>query len=342
MTLGDDERILNVGKLPNDLLARLIGSSLFPDPSVIVGPGVGCDAAAIAINGTILAVKSDPITFATNNAPRYLVNVNANDLACLGAIPRWLSVTSLLPEGKTTPTFVERQFRELKEACDECGVTLVGGHTEVTYGLTRPILVGHMLGTPSAASLLLPGGMRPGDRLLLTKAIAVEGAALLARELSVKLTDALGSDVVDRAQRLLFEPGISIVREAQLLLALGGVTALHDPTEGGLAAGLREIATAGGCGVRLNRAAIPILPETSQIAALLGLDPLGMLASGSLLAAVTPSAVEAAITTCQRAGIPIAEIGVATTMEEGFTLVSNSVVDELPSFLADEVTRVLS
>ncbi|MGH2560672.1 MAG: AIR synthase-related protein [Thermomicrobiales bacterium] len=341
MILKDEEQILNVGKLPNDLLARLIDTYTSSDPSVIVGPGVGCDAAAVTVDGATLAIKSDPITFATDDAPRYLVNVNANDIACLGATPRWLSVTSLLPEGTTTLEFVERQFRELREACDECGVTLVGGHTEVTLGLTRPILVGQMLGTPSPTGLLVPGGMRPGDRLLVTKAIAIEGTALLARELSAVLTVDHGGAFVERAKHLLYEPGISIVREARLLLAAGGVTALHDPTEGGLATGVRELAIAGGCGVRLNRTAIPILPETAAVASGLGLDPLGMLASGSLLAAVAPGAVEGAIEACHQADIPINEIGVATTAEEGFSLVFDGGLIDLPSFQADEVSRVL-
>lgn len=338
----DQHQILKAGKLPNEILSRLIGTSGPPDPSVIVGPGIGCDAAAVTIGESILVIKSDPITFATEDAPRYLVNVNANDLACLGASPRWLSVTSLLPEGKTTPALVERQFRELREACKEIGVTLVGGHTEITLGLTRPILVGQMLGVASEAGLIKPGGMRPGDRILLTKGIALEGTALLARELAAPLVDALGAEFVERSQRLLAEPGISVVRDAQVVLEAGGVTALHDPTEGGLATGVRELAMAAQCGVQLNRAAIPVLPETEAIAAHLGLDPFGMLASGSLLVAVAPRAKDGVIDACARAGIPIAEIGVATDEPMVYQWLSDGAASDLPDFEADEVTRALA
>ena len=158
---------LPVGKLPGQLLARLIGSYATSDPTVVVGPGIGGDAAAIDLGSTMLAVKSDPITFASESPAQYLVDVNANDLACLGATPRWMMVTALLPEG-TTEDEVETHFRELRDACVRRGISLVGGHTEITFGLRRPILVGVLLGEVDADRLLRPGGARPGDRLLLT------------------------------------------------------------------------------------------------------------------------------------------------------------------------------
>src|SRR4051812_3273307 len=110
---------LPVGKLPGDLLARLIAGHAIGDPAVVVGPGIGRDAAAIEVGDSVLVVKTDPITFATASAPQYLVDVNANDLACLGAKPRWLLVTALLPEGRTTALTVETLFRDLQAACDK-------------------------------------------------------------------------------------------------------------------------------------------------------------------------------------------------------------------------------
>src|SRR5438094_1325105 len=165
---------LPVGKLPGELLARLIAKYATTDPTVVVGPGVGGDAAAIDLGATTLVVKSDPITFASESPARYLVDVNANDLACLGATPRWLMVTALLPEARTTAAQVEAHFRELREICRERRISLVGGHTEITLGLDRPILVGVLIGEVSERGLLKPGGAQPGDQLLLTKALAIE------------------------------------------------------------------------------------------------------------------------------------------------------------------------
>lgn len=336
------DEILPVGKLPAALLARLIARNPITDPAVVVGPGIGRDAAAIELDDLTLVVKTDPITFATESAPRYLVNVNANDLACLGATPRWLLVTALLPEGKTTPAMVEALFAELQQACRERDIALVGGHTEITAGLDRVILVGFLLGVAKPGRLLRPGGAKPGDRLLLTKALAIEGTALLARERAEELTHALGATLVARAAHLLIEPGISVVRDAMALLDAGGITALHDPTEGGFATGVRELAVASGCGAVINQALVPILPETQAIAAYYGLNPLGMLASGSLLAAVAPEAVPAVEAACRDRGVPFAWVGKLTPAEWGFTLLQGEEQRELPVFTTDEVARALS
>ncbi len=310
------------------------------DPSVLVGPGLGRDAAAIQAGTATLVVKTDPITFATDHAPLYVVDVNANDVACLGAVPRWLVVTALLPAGATTPPMVEQQFRELRDICTARGISLVGGHTEITAAVNRPILVGTLIGEAAEGQLLVPGGGRPGDRLLVTKGIAIEGTALLARELSQQLTAALGRDVVEAAARLLENPGISVVKDAAILLEAGGITALHDPTEGGLVTGVRELAEASGCGATLVAGEVPVLEPTAAVARHLGLDPLGLLSSGCLLASVDPGAVERLIAAGSAAGIPVRECGMLTPPEEGFVLRGDKAMS-MPIFLSDEVTRVL-
>ncbi|HEY7031894.1 MAG TPA: AIR synthase-related protein [Thermomicrobiales bacterium] len=333
---------LPIGKLPGDLLARLIAGHVLADPAVVVGPGIGRDAAAIEIGDVVLVVKTDPITFASETAAQYLVDVNANDLACLGATPRWLLVTALLPEGRTTQASVESLFRDLQKASQRRGIALVGGHTEVTAGLDRVILVGQLLGLAPKERLLVPGGAKPGDRLLLTKALAIEGTALLARERPVELTRALGRALVDRASALLVDPGISVVTDAEVVRSAGGVTSLHDPTEGGFATGIRELAQASGCGAVVNESLIPVLPETRAIAAYYRIDPLGMLASGSLLASVSPSAVPAVERACLDHGIAFSWIGKLTSPERGITLLRDGRPVELAPFTSDEVARALA
>jgi hydrogenase expression/formation protein HypE len=333
--------VLPTGKLAGELLDRLVRRYVTPDPSVLIGPGVGRDAAAVRIGGGVIAVKTDPITFVSDRAAAYVVDVNANDLACLGVRPRWMVVTSLLPEGKTTEADVEAQFRDLSAACGRHGIALVGGHCEVTLGLDRPILVGTLFGESEADKVLAPGGARPGDQLLLTKALAIEGTALLAGELGPRLRPVLGDALVDRAAALLDDPGISVVADAFALLATGGVTALHDPTEGGLATGLRELASAAGCGIRLDRAAVPVRAETEAVARELGLDPLGLLASGSLLVAADPAAVYALTAAGAGEGIDVTPIGWVVAATEGLTMATGDGPVPLPTFDSDEVTRVL-
>jgi hydrogenase expression/formation protein HypE len=338
--VAEDDARLPVGKLPGQLLARLIARYATTDPTVVVGPGLGGDAAAIDLGATTLVVKSDPITFASESPARYLVDVNANDLACLGATPRWMMVTALLPEG-TTEERIESHFRELRDACLQRGISLVGGHTEITFGLDRPILVGVLIGEVDGDKLLRPGGARAGDQLLLTRAIALEGTALVARELGGRLRGVVDPTLLDRAASLISEPGISVAREAIALLEAGGVTALHDPTEGGLATGVRELASAAGYGATIDRHSIPILPETAAIAGALGLDPLGMLASGSLLAAAGPEAVAGLVAAGRGLGFQVTPIGEVTPRRGRFLLREDGVERELPQFQSDEITRVL-
>jgi hydrogenase expression/formation protein HypE len=339
----NSERLLQplpTGKLPGWLLHKVLPRAS-NDPSVLVGPGLGRDAAAIAIGDRVIVAKNDPITFASENGAAHLVEVNANDIVCMGATPRWLLVTALLPSG-VTPADVLNQFAELRETCRQRSVELIGGHTEIVPGLERPILVGMMLGDASPGDLLTPGQARPGDVLLVTKSLAIEGTALLARERAAELRPLIGADAIQAALSLLHDPGISIVAEAKIARRAGGVTALHDPTEGGIATAVRELAIVSGTGVEIDATAVPILPETLAIADALAVDPLGMLASGSLLIAARPDAVSGIMRDIEAAGIPISIVGLLTTAADDFSLVSDGMRQDLPEFAVDEVARLLS
>lgn len=333
---------LPVGKLPFELLGSLLAGLASQDDSVVVGPGLGRDAAVLDLNGTLLVIKNDPITFVSQDAGVYLVNVNANDLSCLGAIPRWMLVTALLPEVGTTTTLVSELFEQLKTSCAKLGISLIGGHTEITAGVPRPLLIGTLIGTAGPSGLLYPGNAQRGDRLLLARPAGIEGTALLALERSAELTAAFGQEFVARSQRLLHDPGISVVAIAKTLLETGAVTALHDPTEGGVANGVREIAAASNLGAVMNRELVPLLDETRVIADHFGIDPLGMLSSGTMLATISAMEVDHVIERLTSEGIQSAIIGKVTTPTSGFQLIEANRPTELPMFQTDEVTRALS
>jgi hydrogenase expression/formation protein HypE len=179
--------MLPIGKLPADLLARLLEKTPVQDPQVLLGPGIGVDCAVIDAGSTLLVVKSDPITFTTEDIGWYAVQVNCNDIATTGATPRWFLATLLLPENGTTPELVENIFDQLSAACKDSEISLVGGHTEITYGVDRPILMGTLIGEVERERLVTPRGARPGDRLLLTKGVPIEATAILAREFGERL-----------------------------------------------------------------------------------------------------------------------------------------------------------
>ena len=331
---------MKAGKLPSDHLARLL-ARLPAEPRLLLGPGIGRDAAAIDLGGgRVLVAKADPITFATEQIGRYAVHVNANDVACLGARPAWFLATVLLPEG-ATPELAEEIFEQIRTACEELAVVPVGGHTEITLGLDRPVVAGAMLGEVTREALVRPDGARAGDHVVLTKGIALEGTALLAREASETLrARGVPEQVIAAAARLLVDPGISVVREALAACRSGPVHALHDPTEGGLATALLELGQAAGLRVRLRREDVTILTETAAVCAALGLDPLGVLASGALLIAVPPEACEAV-----RRAIELEEIAATCVGDlasgRGGAIIEPWGEGPLPRFERDEVASFL-
>ncbi|MCI0437941.1 MAG: AIR synthase family protein [Chloroflexi bacterium] len=330
---------MQAGKLPLEFLSKLLGKIRIDDPRVALGARPGEDAALIDFGDRYLVAKTDPITFATDLIGWYVVQVNANDLACMGATPRWLMATLLLPEGTTQET-VKAIFGQILEACEKLGVTLIGGHTEITYGLPRPIAVGAMLGEAAKDSVVLTSGARPGDSIVLTQGVAIEGTAILAREAEPRLLDAgVSSAAIARAKDFLFEPGISVVKAASIACDTVSVHAMHDPTEGGLATGLLELARAANVGLVVDAERIPILPECRAICEALGLAPLGLIASGALLATVAPQDAPELVAALSRQGIPSREIGRVTPPEEGLKLKTPSGTKELPAFERDELAR---
>ena len=338
----DRSAVLPAGKLPHALLSRLLEEHVADDASVVVGPGLGRDAAVVRHDGEYLVVKSDPITFAADRAAEHLVHVNANDLACMGARPRWLLVTALFPEHGTTVDLVERTFRELRDACAGANVVIVGGHTEITLGLDRLLLIGSMLGDVSAEGLVDSSRARPGDRLLMTKSAGIEGTAVLAAERRSLLKARLGVAATLEARGMLDDPGISIVREAALLAKGGLATALHDPTEGGISTAVHELAAAAGLGAFISRDRVPVAGPTRSICEVLRLDPLGLLASGSLLAAIPADRADEAESRLDDAAIPWSWIGKLTPPEFGYRLRDGATEAELPNFSTDEATRALA
>ncbi len=328
-----------MGKLPAEFLGKLLGRLPGTDPRVVVGPRIGEDAAVIDFGDAYLVAKTDPITFATDLIGWYAVNINANDVACMGARPRWFLATALLPEG-VEPALVEGIFDQLIDACARLGVSLVGGHTEVTYGLDRPVIVGCMLGEVSRDGLVTSAGARPGDVIVVTKGVAIEGTAVLAREAADLLRQrGVPEAVIKRARNFLFDPGISVVRDAALAKAAAPVTSFHDPTEGGLATGLVEVAVASGVGFEVEAEKVPVLPECRVVCEALGLDPLGLLASGCLVITVPEAGVTQLLAALAEAGIRAFAIGRVLPAEAGYRLVVQGQVRPWPHFERDEVAR---
>jgi len=335
MSDGQTSPPLAAGKIPVALLVELL-SELPPARSELrLGPGLGEDACAIEIGGETLVVAADPVTLTAGEAGFLAVVVNANDVAVTGARPRWFLATVLVPPG-TTAVDVRDVFADIGRGLELVGAHLVGGHTEVTPAVRQPVVVGQMLGTVADGRVVATGGARTGDVLVQVGTAPIEGAAVLARAAGARL-DAVGPAALDAARQALRRPGISVVEPA-LAAARLGATALHDPTEGGLAAALHELAHASGVRLRVEREAVIWFEPGIALCRAFGADPWATLASGALLAAFPASGVGGAVRALTADGHRAAVIG---RVEEG-SGVRDSRGREIPWPEQDEVARLAS
>jgi len=333
------EHILPLGKLPPDLLAQILSKSPVSDPRVVLGPGVGMDCAVVDAGQHLLVFKSEPITFVTQSLGWYAVQVSVNDVVTTGAAPRWLLTTLLLPEGQTTPEMVWKIGEELFSACQSLGISLIGGHTEITHGLANPILVATLIGEVERQRLITPRGAAEGDAVLLTKGVPIEGTAILAQEFPQRLAQTISQEEITRAARFLYDPGISVLRDAQIAVASGEVTAMHDPTEGGLLAALWELAEASGRSLVVDIDAVPVPELSERICRVFGLDPYATIASGALLLTARSSAADAICQALEQAGIRCTTIG-RVEAGQGVWIEKNSARTRCPRPERDEITRV--
>ena len=331
---------LPTGKLPQDVLKRVVFERLgIHSERVLQGPGVGEDAAVIDMGDRVIVVATDPITGAVGNVGWLAVHVNANDVASTGARPLWFLCVTLLPEGNDE-TLLEGIMEQIHAACMEIGVALVGGHTETTPGLDRPILIGLMMGEASKEDYVTTGGASPGDVIVLTKGAGIEGTAVLAEDLARVLEDKIEASVIHAAKQMIER--ISVVPEAMKAVELGGVHSLHDPTEGGLLNGVWEMAEAAGVGVEIYESKIPIAPETMAICGALNVDPLKLMGSGALLIVLERMKVEKLLSLLSEIDVEASVIGEIKNTEEGRVLVkADGSRMELEAVDQDEVYRVL-
>jgi hydrogenase expression/formation protein HypE len=332
-------RPLQCGKLPQELLDSFLKEFDFSDPSVLNWPGVGEDTTAVAVKEEdVLVITSDPITFATDGIGEYAVLVNANDIATSGGTPRWLLTTLLFPVN-TTPSEIHYIMSELATVCKRSSITLCGGHTEITDAVSRTVINGMMVGSVSRDRFLDKKDMRPGDQILLTKGVAIEGTALIARQFEKQLLGfGVDRDTIGRAKEFISR--ISVIEEAYIAASRDGVKSLHDITEGGLATALEELSIAGGYGIEVQVPRIPILVETEAVCLPFKIDPLGLIGSGSLLICCHPDASGPLQVDLEAAGIDTAHIGSVRSNEPGIVAMDGETILPWPRFAVDEITRL--
>ena len=299
---------MKVGKVPENVLKRSVMKQLhYTRDEVILGPGIGEDCAAIALEpDEILVMSTDPITGTTKDVGKLAIQITANDLASSGAEPIGVMLTILLPEG-TREIALKRIMEQMEEACRHAHIQIMGGHTEVTKTVNQPVVSVTGVAKAKRGCLVTTAGAEPGMDIVLTKWIGIEGTTILAKEREEELKERFPESFVDAA--ISFQQYLSVVPEAAVAVK-SGVRAMHDVTEGGIYGALWEMAEASGVGLEIDLKKIPIRQETVEICEYFDINPYGLISSGAMLMATENGA--ALVEALQRSGIEATFIGKAT------------------------------
>ena len=331
---------LPLGKLPAQLLEKVLSQIPIKDNAVFLGPGTGLDCAVIDIGDQYMVVKSDPISLTADNIGMYAVDINVNDISTTGAYPKWMMVTLLLPENKTTQTTIENIFNQLIQRSQKFGITIIGGHTEITKGISNSILSATLIGLVDKDKLITPKGVQIGDKLFITKEIPIETISILANDFSDTLEPHLSKDELALAKSYLTQPGISIYQEASLLRNGYGVTAMHDPTEGGISSALWELSTASNKILHIDQNKIPISKLSRKICNLFDINPLNSISSGSLLFTAPPEKTNEIIDDLAQINIRATEIGFVYSTGVGVYQIEENIKELVPRPDRDEITKI--
>jgi len=328
---------LKLGKIPWSLLSKLLSLLPSEDIDIVVGPSIGEDAAIIRFKDGFLVVHSDPITAASRKIGWLAVHVAANDIAVRGAKPKWFLPTVLLPEN-TSVDLAEEIFSDMARALRELDAIAVGGHTEITPSLKRPIISVTAIGY-SPSRVILTRNAQPGDRVLVIGLIGGEGAAVLAWDFEENLTSkGVDRELIERAKSYLWK--ISVVGTA--LDIRDYVNSMHDPTEGGVLQGLREIALASGTSIVVELGKLVVDEAVATISRAVGVDPLKLLSSGSLIATVSEENLKDVITILESKKYPYTVCGYVKAGDPGkvIALENNKIAYTVENDIVDEIYKL--
>jgi hydrogenase maturation factor len=295
------------GKIPVDILKEVMFKNLGAErKEVALGPAAGIDGAVFNVGSKSLIVSMDPITGALERIGWEAVNINANDVSTFGVEPAFFLSCILLPENADRK-IVEIISSQMNEAAKNLGMAIIGGHCESTPGLTNPIVVGCAMGITNKGNYVTAAAAKPGDRIIITKTAGIEGTTILASDREDVLKKTVSLSVLKRAKG--FFRKISVAKEASIAFKTGGVHAMHDPTEGGIAGGIHEVADASNLGFKIIEDKIPVAKETRDICKAFDIDPLYLIASGSMLIAAKEDAADKIRRRLERSGIDASIVG---------------------------------
>lgn len=272
---------MEIGKVPENILKRSVFKQIHHRrPEVLVHPGVGEDCCAVAVDeGEALVFSTDPITGTDKGIGRLAVHINANDIASSGAEPIGILTSIILPpEAKESD--LKQVMGDIEKACDELGIEIMGGHTEVSDVVRRTVINVTCIGKVKKDKFIPTGGLSVGDEIVMTKWAGLEGTSIIATEKAGVLRRTLPEELIETAAS--YVKYLSVVPEA-VIAASAGATAMHDITEGGVFGALWEIGAASGVGITADLRKIPIKQETIEVCEVFDINPYMLVSSGSML-----------------------------------------------------------
>ena len=332
---------LDYGKLPPKLLKAMLERLEFKSKDIVIPPRVGEDCSIIKVGDDLVAVTSDPITFTSKRLTWYCVQINVNDIVMVGALPKWMVLTLLLPK-YFSENMVKELFDELDIAIKKYGIELIGGHTEITPGINNPIAIATLIGTfKKPENYLDKRKIKEGDLIYLVKGIAIEGTSIIANEKEEELERYFDRDFINRVKNFLYDPGISVYREAIVFHDMDSIVAMHDPTEGGLFGGIFEMLEPLGLGAEIFYKNIFIYPETIKLCEIFKIKPEFLIASGCIIVVVKNKKEREFLKYIKGIKVPINKIGIIRG--DGRFLVNyGDVIEELEEPGGDEIAKIFN
>lgn len=330
--------MLKVGKLDSDLLKRsVIDKIKYKRPEVLTKAGIGEDCAVIDFGEAECVMSTDPITAAVGEIGRLAIHISCNDVASNGIEPLGIMLVVLLPVG-TTEEDVTLLMEQAAEAAAACHVEIIGGHTEITTAVNKPIIVSTAVGRGRKGQSASAETIQVGDEILLTKVAGLEGTGIIAGDFHEEVKAFLTDAEMQEAAAMLSQ--VSVVREG-VVAGCVGTHGMHDITEGGVLGAIWEMCQIAQVGAEVWQEAIPIAQVTQKICAHYGIDPLRLISSGAMLIMVSPEKKEEMVQRLHAADVPVCAIGRILPADEGLYLCREGKKEKIDPPRTDELYRVV-
>ncbi len=331
-------KMLKVGKLDNKLLSEAVINKIkCKRQEVLVHAGVGEDCAAIDFGKYECVMSTDPITASVKDIGRLCIHISANDIASNGIEPIGILLAVMLPE-ETTEADIIHIMEQAAEAAAECNIEIIGGHTEITKAVNRPVIVSTAVGRGLAKQSASATQIKPGDSIIMTKTAGIEGTGIIARDYENELAGILSQEEIAHAKGLLSE--VSVVKEG-IIAGRIGTHGMHDITEGGVLGAIWEMCSIAGQGARIDAEAIPIDEVTRKICKNYDINVLRLISSGSMLIIAAPDKKDEIIRELYKQGVRATEIGKIIPKEEGLCIFEAGKATKIDPPAADELYKVV-